>query len=300
LLYLDEDAVKKLLNWNELIAAMERVLADFSRGTLIHPVRSVVTIEEKQRYLGLMPAVDGDVMGVKIVAFYPVNAGTEIDTHQATIVIYNTKSGEPLAAMDGRLITEMRTAAVSAAATRHLAARESSVLALLGSGVQARSHLAALRCVRSFADVLVWSRTWENAQDFARVHGVTAMKSAEEAVRGADVIVTATAAHDPILMGAWLKPGAHVNAIGSSRPNWRELDDAAMANAVYVDSREAALKEAGDVIMAHATVYCEIGELFAGKIPATPDATTIFKSVGLACEDVAAARLVLEHAGIAV
>ncbi len=121
------------------------------------------------------------------------------------------------------------------------------MLALLGSGVQARSHLAALSCVRTFTDVRVWSRTSENARRFARAHGVTAVESAEEAVRGADVVVTATAAHEPILEGEWLKPGAHVNAVGSSRPDWRELDDAAMANTVYVDSREAAAREAGDV-----------------------------------------------------
>jgi ornithine cyclodeaminase/alanine dehydrogenase-like protein (mu-crystallin family) len=300
LIYLDEEAVRESLNWDELIDAMERVLGEFSRGALIHPVRSIVTIEERQRYLGLMPAVTGDVIGVKIVTFYPVNAGLGIHTHQATIVIYSTRSGQPLAAMDGRLITEMRTAAVSAAATKYLAAPTSRVLALLGSGVQARSHLAALARVRDFAEVRVWSRTSENARRFASEHGVTAVGSAQEAVRGADVVVTATAAHAPVLEGSWLKPGAHVNAVGSSHPGWRELDDAAMANAVYVDSREAAAKEAGDVILGRAKVDAEIGEVFAGTKFAIPNATTIFKSVGLACEDVAAARLVLEHAGITV
>lgn len=279
---------------------MERVLADFSRGALIHPVRSIVTIEERRRYLGLMPAVTGDLMGVKIVTFYPVNAERGIHTHQATIVVYRTATGEPLAAMDGRLITEMRTAAVSAAATKYLATPESRVLALLGSGVQARAHLAALSRVRCFTDLRVWSRTPENAQRFAREHGVTATDSAQEAVHGADVVVTATAAHEPILKGEWLKSGAHVNAVGSSHPNWRELDDAAMANSVYVDSREAAAKEAGDVIIPNAQIYAEIGELFAGSAPATQDVTTVFKSLGLACEDVAAARLVLERAGISV
>lgn len=299
MIYFDEDAVARLLDWDELIDAMEQILADFSRGALIHPVRSVVTIEERQRYLGLMPAVAGDVTGVKIVTFYPVNAEAGIHTHHATIVMFSTETGEPLAAMDGRLITEMRTAAVSAAATRYLAAPECRVLALLGSGVQARSHLAALARVRTFSDVRVWSRTSDHARRFAREHGVTAAESAEEAVREADVVVTATASREPILNGAWLKPGAHVNAVGSSRPDWRELDDDAMGNTVYVDSRDAAATEAGDVIIAGAEVYAEIGEIFAGSKTATPDATTIFKSLGLACEDVAAARLVLVHAGIA-
>jgi ornithine cyclodeaminase/alanine dehydrogenase-like protein (mu-crystallin family) len=299
-LYLDEDAVERLLNYDELIAAMESILADFSRGALVHPVRSVVTIEERRRYLGLMPAVAGDIMGVKIVTFYPVNTVAGIHTHQATIVVYSTKSGEPLAAMDGRLITEMRTAAVSAAATKYLATPEGQILALLGSGVQARSHLAALSHVRSFRDVRVWSRTPEHAERFAREHGVTAAASVQEAVRGADVVVTATAAHEPVLRGEWLKPGAHVNAVGSSRPDWRELDEAAMAGIVYVDSREAAAKEAGDVILARANVHAEIGEVFGGQKVPTPAETTIFKSVGLACEDVAAAHLVLERAGISV
>jgi thiomorpholine-carboxylate dehydrogenase len=238
--------------------------------------------------------VAGDVMGLKFVTFYPVNAGTKTPTHNATILLYRTDTGEPLAAMDGRLITEMRTAAVSAAITKYLASPESSVLALLGSGVQARSHLQALSCVRSFSDVRVWSPTATHAARFAKEHGVRAVDSAEAAVRGAHVVVTATAAREPILRGAWLEPGAHVNAVGSSRSNWRELDDDAMDNTVVVDSREAAAKEAGDVIMSNARVYAEIGEIFSGEKPATPSATTIFKSVGIACEDVAAARLVIE------
>ncbi len=296
MIYLDEEAVRELLDWDELIAAMEGALADFSRGSHIHPVRNVLTIEERRRYLGIMPAVVGDVMGLKFVTFYPINAGTGLPTHNATILLYRTDTGQPLAAMDGRLITEMRTAAVSAAITKYLAPPESRVLALLGSGVQAHAHLEALSRVRTFSDVRVWSRTAAHAQRFARDHEVTPVDSAEAAVRGADVVVTATAAHAPILCGAWLKPGAHVNAVGSSRPDWRELDDEAMANTVVVDSREAAAKEAGDVILANAPIYAEIGEIFAGAKRAMPAVTTVFKSVGLAVEDIAAARLVVEAA----
>jgi thiomorpholine-carboxylate dehydrogenase len=294
--YLDEEAVRARLRWDELIAAMERALAEFSRGTMIHPVRSVLTIEERRRYLGIMPAVIGDVMGLKFVTFYPVNAEAGIPTHNATILLYRTDTGQPLAAMDGRLITEMRTAAVSAAITKYLAPAESRILALLGSGVQAHSHLKALSYVRSFSEVRVWSRTPAHAERFAHEYGATAAASAEVAVRGADVVVSATAASEPILKGAWLKPGAHVNAVGSSRPDWRELDNEAMANVVVVDSRDAAAKEAGDVILANARIYAEIGEIFAGIKPATPAVTTVFKSVGLAVEDVAAARLVIGDA----
>jgi ornithine cyclodeaminase/alanine dehydrogenase-like protein (mu-crystallin family) len=290
----DEGTVRRSLEWDELIAAMERVLADYSRGAVTQPVRNIVTIEEGQRYMAAMPAVVGDVMGLKFVTFYPVNAARGIHTHNATILLYRTETGQPLAAMDGRLITEMRTAAVSAAVTKHLARPQSAVLALLGSGVQARAHLQALSRVGTFSEVRVWSRTGEHAQRFAREHGVIAADTAEAAVRGADVVVTATAAREPILKGAWLKPGAHVNAVGSARPNWRELDDEAMTNTVLVDCREAAAKEAGDVVMAHARIYAEIGEIFAKAKPAPSGATTVFKSLGLACEDIAAAKLVLD------
>ncbi len=296
MIYLDEEAVGRFLDWDELIAAMETVLIEFSRGAVIQPVRQVMTIAEQQRYAGIMPAVVGDVMGLKFVSFYPVNAGSGHPTHQATILLYGTETGRPLAAMDGRLITEMRTAAVSAAITRYLAPSQSQVLAILGSGVQAHSHLEALQRVCNFSEVRVWSRTPAHAERFAREHAVRVADSAESAVRGADVVVTATGAHEPILEGAWLEPGAHVNAIGSARPDWRELDDEATAATVLVDSREAAAKEAGDIILANAHIYAEAGEIFGGAKPLQRSATTVFKSVGLACEDIAAAKLVVETA----
>lgn len=297
MIFLDEEGVRKLLDWDELMAAMERVLAEFSRGAIVQPVRSVITVEENLSYLGVMPAVAGDVMGLKLVTFYPKNAPTQIPTHQATILLYRTATGEPLAAMDGRLITEMRTAAVSAAITNYLAPPRSRVLALLGSGVQARAHLSALARIREFSEVRVWSRTPDHAQRFARERGAIAAASAEEAVRGADVVVTATAARASILQGGWLKPGAHVNAVGACRHDWRELDDAAMRGVILVDSRAAAAAEAGDIIMSKAEIYAEIGELFGGLAERPPaGATTIFKSLGLACEDLAAAKLVVDAA----
>jgi thiomorpholine-carboxylate dehydrogenase len=255
----------------------------------------MLTIEEGKRYLGIMPAVAEDAMGAKLVSFYPGNAGTEVPTHLAMVLLFRPDTGEPLAVMDGRLITEMRTAAVSAAATRRLASPDSRVLALLGTGVQAHAHLQALRLVRRFEEVRVWSRTAEHAERFAEQHQAKAMP-AESAVRGADVIVTATNALQPILEGAWLKPGAHVNAVGAPRPDWRELDDAAMAKTVVVDSREAVLKEAGDVILSKAKIYAEIGEIFAGIKEAPVSATTVFKSVGIAVEDIATAKLVYDAA----
>jgi ornithine cyclodeaminase/alanine dehydrogenase-like protein (mu-crystallin family) len=295
-MYLDEDHIRPLLGWDRLIAAMEAALAEFSTGRTIQPVREMLTIEEGRRYLGVMPAVAPDAMGAKLVSFYPRNAERGMPTHHAMILLFRTDTGEPLAAMDGRLITEMRTAAVSAVATKRLAPTVTFVLALLGSGVQAEAHLQALQRVRRFEEVRVWSRTAEHAHRFAERHGIVATTAVEDAVRGADVVVTATSAVEPILKGEWLKPGAHVNAVGSPRPDWRELDDAAMRNVLVVDSRAAVMRESGDVILSNVRINAEIGEIVAGTASVPAAATTIFKSVGIAIEDIAAARLVYDLA----
>lgn len=294
-MYLDEARVRALLRWDELIGTMEQALTAFSAGQVQQPVRNTLTIEEGRRYLGVMPAVTHEAMGAKVVSFYPGNAGSGVPTHMAMIVLFRPDTGEPLAVMDGRLITEMRTAAVSAAVTKRLAAPESRVLALLGSGVQAEAHLAALRQVRAIDEVRVWSKTPAHAARFAAAHGASVTETAESAVRGADVVVVATAAQEPVLRGAWLKPGAHVNAVGAARPTWRELDDAAMANLLVVDSRDAVLQESGDVMLSGASIYAEAGEVFAGLKAAPVAETTVFKSVGLAVEDIAAARLVFDR-----
>src|SRR6516162_3255517 len=165
--YLDEVSVRAVLRWDPLVAAMEPALAALSSGRVLQPVRNMLTIEEDKRYLGIMPAVADQAMGLKLVSFYLGNAGTRVPTHLAMILLFRPDTGEPLAVMDGRLITEMRTAAVSAAATRRLAAPDSRVLAVLGSGVQARAHLQALMLVRGFEEVCVWSRTAEHAESFA-------------------------------------------------------------------------------------------------------------------------------------
>jgi ornithine cyclodeaminase/alanine dehydrogenase-like protein (mu-crystallin family) len=237
-----------------------------------------------------MPAYGG-ALGAKLVTFYPTNEG--IHTHHAMILLFRPETGEPLVTMDGRLITEMRTAAVSAVATDALAHRNASILAILGSGVQARSHLEALRIVRKFREVRVWSP--RNSKEFARQFNIRAAASAEEAVRGADVIVVATSATTPVLSGEWLSPGTHINAVGATRPDWRELDDEALRRArIYVESREAALKESGDIIAPAGHVFAEIGEVVAGsKIGRESDEeVTLFKSVGVAVEDIVAADLV--------
>ena len=290
--YLDENDVRGLLRIPDLIAAMRQVLADFSARKWQQPVRGVLA--QHGGFFGVMPA-SGSAMGIKMVTFYPNNAGTELPTHMAVIALFDPKTGEPLALMDGRYITEMRTAAVSAVATDALASKDVKVLTLLGAGVQAHAHLEVLPHVRQFEEVRIWNHHPEKARAFAEKHGLKAMEL-EESVRGADVVVTATSAREPILKGEWLKPGAHVNAVGASRPDWRELDDAAMRNVVIVDSYEGARNEAGDVILSGATPFAELGEILNGTKTVERGATTIFKSLGMAVEDVAAAKLVYDAA----
>jgi len=296
-LFLNEGQVREHLRMNQLIPAMEKALIDFSAGRVTQPVRSVIKVDVASAtgFLGLMPALTPDGLGLKAVTFYPSNAERGIPTHMATIFLVDPQTGTPLAIMDGRLITEMRTAAVSAAATKLLASPDAKALAILGSGVQARSHVEALRLVRQFEESRVWSPTREHAERFAADIGGKSM-AAEDAVRGADVVVTATNSKMPVLKGSWLKPGCHVNAVGACRRDWRELDDDVMTNVVFVDSREGAMKESGDVILRGAKVYAELGEALAGKVPARANETTIFKSLGMAVEDIAVAMLVYRSA----
>src|SRR5436189_3975343 len=291
MLFLDEDQVRKHLRMADLIPAMEKALIDFSTGKVTQPVRQVIAVDPPGGFYGMMPALTPEGLGQKIVTFYPPNAEKDLPTHMATILLNDPQTGAPLAVMDGRLITEMRTAAVSAAATKLLAPKDTKVLAILGSGVQARSHVDALRLVRQFEETRVWSPNKSHAEQFAREIGAQAM-SAEDAIRDADVVVTATSSKTPVLHGTWLKSGCHVNAVGACRPDWRELDDEAMANVVFVDSRQGAMKESGDVILSGAKIYAELGEALAGKVPARANETTVFKSLGMAVEDIAAALLV--------
>jgi ornithine cyclodeaminase/alanine dehydrogenase-like protein (mu-crystallin family) len=268
---------------------MAPALAAFSAGKFVQPVRLVMSVGAHAGFLGAMPAYTG-ALGAKLVTFYPENEG--VPTHHALVLLFRPETGEPLAVMDGRLITELRTAAVSAVATALLARPDAATLCILGSGVQATSHLEALRLVRRFTEVRVWSP--RHSADFAARHGVTAAPSAEAAVRGADVVVVATSSRVPVLQGDWLAPGVHINAVGACRPDWRELDAETLRRArLFVDSREAALIESGDVIAASG-VAAELGEVVAEPALGRTDTSqvTLFKSVGLALEDVVAADLV--------
>lgn len=294
MLYLDENRVRELLTYEALIPAMERALSALSAGEVVQPSRAVVPVAEHGGFLLSMPAYARGQLGAKLVTFFPDNEGAP--THHAMIALFRPETGEPLAVMDGRLITEMRTGAVSAAATKLLARSDSSVLAILGSGVQARSHLEALRLVRDFREVRVWSP--RNAAVLAEEFGLRLTRSPEEAVVDADVVVVATAAQTPVLRGDWLSPGVHINAVGAPRPEWRELDDEVLKKAtLFVESREAASRESGDVIAAD-TIFAEIGEVISGAQEGRPsaEAVTLFKSVGVAVEDLASAELVYRQA----
>jgi thiomorpholine-carboxylate dehydrogenase len=291
LLFLNEDQVRAVLSYDDLIPVIRQALVDFSAGKVVQPVRTVTSVAAHGGWFAVMPAVYGGVMGAKMVTFYPGNVALQKHTHMAMIQLFGSDTGEPLAVMDGRLITEMRTAAVSAVAVDRLASPEAGVLGILGSGVQARSHVQALSRVRRFREIRVWSRTEENARRFADEIGAR-VTTAEEAVSGADVVLTLTSSPVPILKGRWLKKDAMVCAVGAATPDRRELDDEAMSGTVVVESREAAMREAGDVLLAHAQVGAEIGELLQGGVIDRMGRPVVFKSVGIAVEDIAAASLV--------
>jgi ornithine cyclodeaminase/alanine dehydrogenase-like protein (mu-crystallin family) len=293
LLFLDEIQVRAVLSYDELIPAIRQALVDFSAGRVVQPVRTVMSVAAHAGWFAVMPAVYGDVMGAKMVTFYPKNVQLGKHTHMAMIQLFRADTGEPLAMMDGRLITEMRTAAVSAVAVDLLARPEAKVLGILGSGVQARSHVKAFSRVRKFEEIRVWSRSEANARRFAEGIGARVM-TAEQVVSGADVVLTLTSSPVPVLQGRWLKKDAMVCAVGAVTPDRRELDDEAMQGAVVVESREAALREPGDILLAKAQVAAEIGELLNGRVMDSRDRPIIFKSVGIAIEDIAAAKLVYE------
>jgi alanine dehydrogenase len=300
-LWLSEADVRAALSLPDVIGAMEQALAAFSARSVVQPVRTAIELRDRE-FFALMPAYDPghDLLGAKLVSVVPRNASKGLHTHLASISLLNPDTGELMAVMDGRWITEIRTAAVSAVSVRHVARGDATVLAILGSGVQARSHVQAMSQVRRFRTIRAWSPTPEHLQRFAAEYSVEASRSAAEAVRGADVVVRATSSVTPVIESAWVSPGAHVIAIGACRPSQREIDPALVGRArLIVDSKEAALQESGDVIpFGPDHVKAELGDIVAGRAPGrtSADEITLFKSLGLAIEDVAAAGLVYRAA----
>ncbi|XP_039588041.1 ketimine reductase mu-crystallin [Passer montanus] len=297
-----EEVEKHLHRASLLLPALEAALANFSAGAaggVVQPVRTVLPVPRHGGYLGVMPAYSAadDALTTKLVTFYEHLKDSSVPSHQATVLLFDPSNGTLKAVLDGSVITAKRTAAVSAIATKLLMPPFAEVLCILGAGVQAYSHYDIFTELFTFKEVRVWNRTKEKAVKFASsVSGpVRVCSSAQEAVTGADVIVTVTMATAPILFGDWVKPGAHINAVGASRPDWRELDDELMKNSVlFVDSRDAALTESGDVILSGAEIFAELGEVLKGTKPALPEKTTVFKSLGMAVEDTVAAKFVYD------
>ena len=308
-IWLGESDVRALLSMPELIVAMQDALAAFSSGAVKQPVRTVIdagagVFASMPAFLSAAPA-----MGAKLVTVFHGNTAKGLTTHLATIVLLDPTTGELLAVMDGRFITEVRTAAVSAVAARYLAREQASTLAVIGSGVQARSHLEALALVRRFTEIRCWSPTAANLERLVSESSrfpVRAAANAEAAVRGADVVVLVTASPSPVILDGWVKPGACVISVGACRPMERELDPALVARGrLIVDSRAAALKESGDIVQSiregrfgEDHLAAELGAVVGNpKLGRTSENdVAVFKSLGLAAEDVAAAHLVYRRA----
>jgi len=313
-LFVNEPGVHELLTMQACIPLMRDTLVSLAEGDVVLPLRSKVRLPDGSGILGLMPGYLGEPesFGLKVVTVMPGNHGTQYDSHQGVVMLFGVEHGEPLAILDATAITAIRTAAASAAATDALANPDAGDLALLGSGAQARTHLTAMQCVRSLRRVRVWSRTRANAERFARDEGerrglvIEVAPSAEHAVRDADIVCTTTAAREPILHGDWLARGVHVNAVGACFSTSRELDtEAARRARLFTDCRESCLNEAGDFLIARdegaiddAHLLGELGEVFLGKVPGRVSRgdITIFESLGIAIEDLAAAHFIHRRA----
>lgn len=313
LLVITQTEVPELLPVGRCIDVMEEALSAVARGDAILPLRQMVELPTGEGdLLAAMPAYLAGDAGLKVITIFPGNEGTEFYAHQGVVVLFETERGRPVAVIDATAITAIRTAAVSGAATRALAREDAGDLAILGSGTQARTHLEAMAAVRRLRRVRVWSRTEERARSFAREEAPRAgieielVPAARDAVEGADLVCTVTSAREPILRGEWLSPGCHINAVGYSGPSGRELDSHAVARArLFCDRRDSVLNESGDFLLAREEgavsddhVVGDIGEVFIGKVAGriSPDEITLFESLGLAVEDLAAARAVHDAA----
>jgi ornithine cyclodeaminase len=306
--------VRRLLPMPACITAMDLALRALANGDAVLPLRPVIQLPDGTGALAAMPAYLGNpkTLGLKTITIFPGNHGGPLDSHQGVVIMIDPANGRPFAILDASSITAIRTAAVSAVATRALARPDAGDLAIIGTGVQAMMHLEAMICVRSIRRVRTYSRNPANVGRFAKEAarrmgiGVEPSRSARDAVDGADIICTVTASHTPVVEGAWIKAGAHINAVGASLRSARELDtEAVRRSAMYVDRRESALAEAGEILipmnagMLDANhIRGEIGELLESRIAgrSSDDEVTLFKSLGLAIEDLAAADVVLRNA----
>ena len=307
-LILTHAEVGDLLSVRECIPVMTEALADLARWNAYQPLRMIVAPPDAAGDMALMPSYrsgEHAAYGVKTVCVFPANPAKGLDSHQGSVMLFSAETGELLALMNASAITAIRTAAVSGVATQLLARGHASELGIIGSGVQARTHIEAIACVRNIKHARVASYRFENARKFCDEMAphyefpIEPVDTVEAAVRGADIIVTATTAAEPILKREWISPGAHLNVVGSSIPTTREVDGATMAAAsLFVDRRESTINEGGDYLFALRDgaigpdhIRAEIGELVIGKHPGrtSPKEITLFKSLGLAIEDLASA-----------
>ena len=314
-LILNEEDVQHLLPMDECIDVMERAFIALARGEVEQPLRTIFRPPQVKGAMALMPTFRGGesaLFGLKAICVFPGNAAIGKDAHQGAVILFDGKTGELQVIANASAITAIRTAAVSGLATRMLANREASTLAIIGAGVQARAHLDAIACVRQLKAVGVVAQRKENAERFAQEMKshvdceIKAWDSPEQAIRGADIIVTATTSREPVVCREWLKPGAHINAIGTFSPKARELDSATMAAcSLFVDRRESAFNEAGDYLIAASegaigpeSILAELGEVLIEKHPGRVSTAeiTVFKSLGLAMEDLAAAEYCYQKA----
>jgi ornithine cyclodeaminase len=313
-LVLGREAVGAALPLRECIDVMADALAAHARGEFHQPLRTVSPPPSSEGFMGLMPSHrsgERPVFGLKAVCIFPGNPARGLDAHQGTVTLFDGTTGEPTAIVDASAITAIRTAAVSAVATRLLAVEDARRLAILGAGAQAAAHLEAMLAVRDIELVRIHSRTRASAERLAQALGgrvgIEVADSAEHALRGAQVVVTATSSREPVLRREWLAEGAHVNAMGASAPTSRELDTATVADcSLFADSRESLINEAGDYQLAVSEgaiagpdhIRAELGEVVAGLRPGRADAAelTVFRSLGLALEDLAAAERAVDNA----
>ena len=308
-LVLSEHDVRLLLDMESCIEAMEEVLSALARGELFQPLRFVTRPPDATGLLGLMPAHragDAAAYALKEIVVTPDNPTRGLDAHQGAVLLHEGESGQLVAVLNASPVTEIRTAAVSAVATRALARADVERVAILGAGVQARAHLHAMRAVLDDPEIRIWARNPAAAEKLAAEVDAIASPSADAALLGAEVVCTTTSSKEPVLRRDWLASGAHVNAVGSSIPTARELDTETVAvGSLFVDRRESALNEAGDYLIAAAEgaigpdhIKAELGEVLVGKHPGREDddELTLFKSLGIAVEDLASAELVVRRA----
>ncbi len=309
MIVLNEHEVRELLDMPSCIEAMAEVLASLARGELFNPLRSIARPPDAGTLLGLMPAyraAPAPAYALKEIVIVPDNPSRGLDTHMGGVLLHDGETGELLAIMNAAPVTEIRTAAVSAVATRALARPDAQRVAILGAGAQARGHVHAMRAVLDDPEIRIWARRLEAAEELAGEVGATVAPSVDAALFGAEVVCTTTAAREPIVEKRWLARGAHVNAVGSSIPTARELDTETVAHAsLFTDRRESCLNEAGDYILAAAEgavgpehIKAELGEVLAGMHAGREheDELTVFKSLGLAVEDLASAELIVRRA----